>query len=150
VANPKAITRGKFVRKPQNRPRLSPLKPIPQPNPEPPPVDTTSPPLSPLAPGVAATGPTVAIEPEQLLYVAGVAASARVLDAMAAALDTGENSHDYRRAMRIIAQCHREPPTREEIVDFDELLAAIQSRLIQDRTAITARFRAEAAQSAGP
>lgn len=150
VANPKAITRGKFVRKYQNRPRLSPLKPIPQPNPEPPAVDATNPPLSPLAPGVAAAAPTVAIDPEQLLYVTGVAASARSLDAMAGALDTGENSHDYRRAMRIIAQCHREPPTREEIVEFDELLSAIQTRLVQDRMAVTARFRAEAAQSSGP
>jgi hypothetical protein len=92
----------------------------------------------------------VTLEPEQLLYVTVVAASARSLEAMAGALDTGENSQDYRQAMRIITQCLREPPTREEIVEFGELLLAMQSRLLQDRIDAAAEFRAKAARGAEP
>ena len=52
---------------------------------------------------------------------------------MSADLDTGENSTDYHRAVELIKATALEPPTLEEVREFDLRLRTVRERLKRDQ-----------------
>ena len=112
IATPRAVKRGDVVRDVPRR-----AKPTPTP-----------------APPATANAPTLLrMDPEQELYLTVLNASLRSLTSMSADLDGGSNSADFRRSRLLLAQTLIEPPTLDELREFDGRMSAMIARVRLDR-----------------
>lgn len=75
------------------------------------------------------------IDPEQELRLVILGSSLRLLSSLATALDTVENSAEFRRAHFLLAHTMSDFPTIEEIREFDDLLFSIVENVKKDREA---------------
>ncbi len=85
-----------------------------------------------VAVGAAAGSGPPRPDPEQEFAEALLNATLRYLQAMTGELDAGANSDDFRRARRLLNQTLYEPPTLEEVREFDDRLTAILARIRAD------------------
>jgi hypothetical protein len=71
-------------------------------------------------------------DPDVLLYATVVNASLQAFDSMKAFLDDGATSADSARVHRLLAQSLTEPPTFEELREFNDRMAAIRNHVVRD------------------
>jgi len=133
VVAPRAVRRGSFERD-------VPPKARPAPSAAPPKADARVATKAPVVPGRApgaAPAPTsyVFIDAEQEFYLTVLNAAGRSLVSMSGELDGGATSSDFRRARDLLGQTIAEPPTLDEIREFDDHLAAVEDHVRKDRDA---------------
>ena len=125
LATPRAITRGSYVSHPPTtaKPPLPPTESKPAPKP--------SDPSSPAKP--AETSAISRIDPEQELFLVVLNAAGRSLNSMSAELQSAGSSADFHRALQLLSQTLQEPPTLDEVREFDDHMHAMLHRIRKDR-----------------
>ena len=108
VAGPHAIARGKSIRQVPRRP-------------------------DPAAANGAASAAPARPDPGPEFYLTVVAASLKAIDTMEAGLSEAAGSDEFRRLRRLVAASLGDPPTVEELREFDARVAALLDRLRRDR-----------------
>jgi rhomboid protease GluP len=132
----RTILRGHLVVAPPRRPRRTDPSPS-APTPTPPPPTAVAP----------ATPSLLLLDPEQEFYMMQLSAALRFLNTMNGELDAGTNSADFHRARQILSQTVSEPPTLEEVREFDDKIASILARVRRDRDVSKDQAVAQAARA---
>jgi rhomboid protease GluP len=83
----------------------------------------------------ATTQPAIRLDPASEFDLNVLNASLRLLDSMRPVLEIGPGSADYARGRTLLVQTLIEPPTPEEVREFDDRMAALQTWLRADREA---------------
>ena len=81
------------------------------------------------------------LDPEQEFQLVVLTSSLRLLISLAAELDTGETSVDFRRAQLLLAGSITDLPSIEEVREFDDHLLTLIDHLKRDRERAGQRLR---------
>jgi rhomboid protease GluP len=83
--------------------------------------------------------PSGSPDPARALYDSVVQASFHAFESLRAPLDTGATSSDYRRAFQLLKQSLVDPPSLEELREFDDRMVALRDAVQRDRNLALAR-----------